>query len=162
MPVLFFVFVCVVPFLPRNDITHHKHHFMPPRGSQSHTHKTLRYLFRNTNFTQHAQSAQRLVVLILIQEAALTFEIWANKDEGPSKGNYIKCWIRLNYLLLGLGGNVFLIFDFPVIRIIMNEFNTEFCKGCQEHACVPFFPPVLYIHYSVSVPSSNLTQSIFS
>lgn len=75
MRVLFFVFACVLPFLPRNDITHHKHHFMSPQGSHSLAHKTQRYLFRNTNFTQHAQSAQRLVVLILIQEAALTFEI---------------------------------------------------------------------------------------
>lgn len=105
---LFFVFarLCVFTFCPQKS--HHTHTHTTKttsrllRLSLKHE-KHTRHLCRNTRFTHHAQSAQRLVVLILIQEAALTFETWAKKYEGLSKGNYIKCWIRLNYLLFGYG-----------------------------------------------------------
>lgn len=77
------VFLCVLffffPFQLRNYITHHKDHFM-----------SLKALTRTGNteaphFPHHAQSVQRLAVLILIQEVALTFETQAKKDEGLLK-----------------------------------------------------------------------------
>lgn len=77
MSALFFVFVClfVFTFSPQKlHHTHHKDHFTSLKALTQ-TRRTLRHLCRNTRFTHHAQSVQRLVVLILIQEAALTFEI---------------------------------------------------------------------------------------
>lgn len=72
-------FSFLFPSLLRNYITRHMDHFM-----------SLKALTQTGNtkaphFPHHAQLVQRLMVLILIQEAALTFQTRAKEDEALLK-----------------------------------------------------------------------------